>query len=207
MTTFTIPEGGTWAGSMWERHRTGVSGVRRTQENTSWVLSIDMSDCPVGTTIKVCGLAWLYFSFKRINKRGWSDLSAFTHEESDRLIATRTKEGRINLRAYSYVNGDIVHGPRSTTVRNNEQFKYGITIRSTPAGSTKVKHNVWTADEDSTTDYGIPKIHQWNLSTKYRDRSIPFLCHRSFAHAIGHNQEVSPGDIDIHVYEVAAYKL
>lgn len=206
MTRFEISEGDVWAGNMWKRHANGVSGLT-CGSRWSWDLSLDMSECPDGTTIKLCGVATVpFFRYNRVRRAGIGQLLSFTHEDSDRIIATK-KRGSVLLRAYSYRQG---HGPatygmpsetpldsfteRIGKVAHGERFSVDIYYAASVVGVEDSQGTVFCVRDAE----GLPLSN--SLVLRRRDRPTPALKHKTFAHARGYKQSHAPADIHINVF-------
>ena len=187
MNKFDIREGEVWAGNFFRRHWHRVSGLT-TDDRFTWRISLDMSEVPAGTTIKLCGVATASpFRYERVKKGGWGQLFSFSHEDSDRVIATSKPDGRIALKTYAYRDGE---GPSTTgesfsskicEVKDREPFQLRIDHLG---GLTKY------IVQDMVGDTYINDM-------KRPGSSQSFLKHRTFAHAKGYKQESSPGRIEI----------
>ena len=186
MRSFEIEEGDVWAENFFSRQWSGLSGITL-ENNFQWRFRLDMSGCPDGTTIKLCGASVASpFRFERVKKDGLGQILSFTHEDSDRIIATKTSD-EISLQTYVYRNGS---GPstdgsndskRIVSVENREPFSVGMDL------------------EDDKTRYSISKKSGTWSRVHERSVDLPFLKHKTFAHAKGYKQPSAPGLIKIEV--------
>ena len=188
MHRFVLPEGAQRAGNLWTRHKAGVSGLGCRRASHTWRIRVDMNEAPVGTTIKLCGVAHVSaFRWRRL-RGGVSQLFAWTHEDSDRILARRLRGGRIGLASYVYRCGygpaiqpdavDVDWIKRLGTVRNGEFF----TVRIMP--------------NDASTVFAINGKAVHHVA---RSRPLPRLVHKAFVHAGGHVHDASPARIRIDV--------
>lgn len=184
MNTFEIQKGEVWAGSFFKRHWTRVSGLT-VGSKFQWRLSLDMSNVPEGTTIKLCGISTASpFRYERL-QGGIGQLASFTHEDSDRIIATSKQNDQIQLRAYAYRNGK---GPATT----GEGFSKPICeVPQRQSFEVQIDHS------KNDTRYMVRRGNNTNSVFIDRDRPQGFLKHRTFAHAKGYKQPHSPGNIEI----------
>lgn len=193
MITFWIREGDRWAGSRLSRLR-HVSGPVLISSTHAWMLSVDMTDCPFGTHMKVIGVAEVSpFRFDRVRHGGLEQIASPTHEDSDRIIAVNHGD-TVGLRTYAYRSGrgpsttgegsvdGIVLSRRLCSVKQGEAFcadieytRYSVTTRVTRRGG-------------DTSAVCVP-----------RTRPPTVFGHVSFAHAIGYRQPHAPGDIRVDV--------
>jgi hypothetical protein len=187
MTQFKIKEGEVWAGNFWKRHRTRVSGLT-TGQFFRWNLKLDMTRCEPGTTIKLCGISTASpFRWKRVKRGGWEQAGSLTHEDSERVIATKKSAGSIALKTYTYKNG---YGPATEMSSRfsasehlgevGEANRFTIFIDERPG---EVKYTL----KDATNE----RSHV----TVPRERGLGKLKHRTFAHAKGYKQPNAPADI------------
>ena len=191
MKSFDIKEGEEWAGSMWARRYHRVSGLTCFQGDSRWRFELDMSECPDGTTIKLCGLAWISPNFKRVQEGGWRSLFSLTHEDSDRVIAVKQGDF-IALKTYQYRSGRLVRGFKSIGLtRHNQTFSLCIEVDGSPFNGAID----YSLQLDSSEDL-FDLQHVGLDMSEHQDR-LWLGTHRSFAHAIGYNQPHAPADIRI----------
>lgn len=203
-TSFQIPKGDVWAGNFFKRHRSDVSGLT-TGSSWSWDFKLDMSDCPDGTTIKLCGVSTASpFRFNRVKLGGWEQLFSFTHEDSDRFLATKSGN-QIVLKTYVYRQG---YGP-ATTMEKAPVRRFSekaATVENGARFTLRVEYTEGCADCGSNskprgTDF---HVEQPNLPVQTvfhrRVRKPSFLKHKTFAHAKGYKQPVAPGNINITLF-------
>lgn len=184
MKNFPIPTSKVWAGSVVSRHWNRLSGLYLPSKLNGWQLKIDFGECEPGTTIKVCGLAYLTCSFNRVRRGGFHELLSFTHEDSDRIIATRTKTG-IKLRVYSYRSGV---GPATPSQTPNLKAYNGSELCEIENGEVfdlVIGNGEWRLEGSKTVTKPTPKTPLHNLVSK------------SFAHAKGYKQPHAPSLIKI----------
>lgn len=186
MNKFDIEKGEVWAENFFKRHWHRVSGLT-TGENFSWRISLNMSEVPVGTTIKLCGVATACpFRYERVKRAGWGQFFSFTHEDSDRVIATSKPDNKIALKTYGYRNGK---GPSTTGRSFSEKI---CEVKNARPFRLRIEHR------EKLTKYLIQdasaEVHSAEIERK---RSQGFLKHRTFAHARGYKQQSSPDKIRI----------
>lgn len=185
---FKIPKGKVWAGSFAKRHWNRLSGLT-TGKKFQWNLNLDMTRCSVGTTIKLCGISTASpFRWQRLSKGGWSKLFNFTHEDSDRVIATKKSDSKIQLSTYVYRKG---YGPSTEMPQNFEASKKIGTVEENSCFELHVE------EKDRTTLYELDNGLKLETVNMFRNRPMGWLKHRTFAHAKGYNQPHSPANIQI----------
>lgn len=205
-TRFSLHTGDTWAGSMPLRHLYRVSGPLPTPRVAQWDMRADMTDVPVGTTIKLCGLAYVSPQrWQRVLKAGWRHALSFTHEDSDRVLLTRTRHG-LKLRTYVYRLGvgAVTHEWKKhlpyidewseTLCFIPEGQHFAVRLRPTDEGT---HYECVVGDPFATDAHGHPNRRTLHQTFVPRRRTLPYLAHRTFAHAHGHEQDESPGTIHI----------
>jgi hypothetical protein len=188
MTTFEIPKGDVWAGSFLKRHWNRVSGLTFGKQ-FQWNIELDMTKCPIGTTIKLCGISTASpFRWQRVSKGGWSEAFNFTHEDSDRVIATKKSDSKIELSSYIYRKGC---GPSTEMPQNFEASK--------KLGVVEENSEFWLmiTEGSESTAYSLNSQNQKNFVNMPRNQPMGWRKHRTFAHAKGYNQPNSPANIQI----------
>lgn len=206
MTRFEISEGDVWAGNLLKRHWHRVSGLTY-GSSWKWDLRLDMSRCPDGTTIKLCGVAMVSpFRYNRVRTGGLGQLPSFTHGDSDRFLATKTGDS-ITLKTYSYRQG---YGPGTDSalektplttfsekvaeVSHGQRFTAEMYHAAAVAGNEDLEGTVFMVLDE----YGNPIPD--DLVIARRERNTTALKHRTFAHAKGYEQPHAPADIHIDVF-------
>lgn len=175
---FHIDKGKQWAGPWWRRLWYNTPPFTR-RTSIRWRCSVDMSRCPIGTSIKLVG-TWELWPLRN-EREHWSHV---THEDSDRFVVARTEDG-LRVSAYGYRRGEggvtgtgKYHEPL-TTVKNGETFDVDLTIKS--------RETVYGAEiGDGMRQY---------VSFARDKRSL--LRGWSFVHASGNHGSVAPARIDL----------
>lgn len=188
MTKFQIQKGDVWAGNFFKRHWNRVSGLTYGKQ-FEWRFKLDMTECPVGTTIKLCGISTASpFRWKRVSKGGWSQTLNFTHEDSDRVIATKKSDSEIELSSYIYRKGC---GPSTEMSQDFEASKKLGTVEE------KSYFELHVEERNRTTSYGLDDGVKFETVNMLRNQPMGWFKHRTFAHAKGYKQPYSPADIYI----------
>lgn len=197
---YKVKKGDVKASNMWKRHMGGVSGLCLVPNKVEWNMSINMSDCPIGTHMKLCGLIYLTPTFNRVKLGGWHELLNFSHENSDRVMVTKTGSG-LKLRTYTYRDG---YGPSTEmkpllefkdlgTVDENEQFNLTLYPNYHSFGLPNGKERI-----TSTWNliYLDPSNTQIN-TVENAPRKFSRFGHYTFVHVGGYKQPTAPCDINI----------
>jgi hypothetical protein len=112
-------------------------------------------------------------------------LFLFSHEDSDRVIATNTGD-RIRLSTYAYRRG---LGPATTS--DSFSQKLGFVGHNQP-------FELEFVELDNMT---LTRLLGKRTVRTPRKKPPSLLKHKTFAHAVGHKQDSSPGNISIKVYD------
>jgi hypothetical protein len=179
---FRISKDDQWAGPWYKRLWYNLPPLTR-RTSIRWRCSVDMSRCPVGTSIKLVGTweAWLWPG--DWEREHWSHP---THEDSDRFVVAKTNDG-LRVSAYGYrkavggVTGSSKYHGKLMTVDNGEEMRLDLTHLN------------------GETVYGAASSSSVRRHVSFsREKRAP-MRGWSFAHASGNHGEVAPARIDISI--------
>lgn len=179
MYDFTIRKGDQWPRWGWDRIRYNLPPLT-CKTSFRWRCRVDMSRCPIGTSIKLCG-TWELWPFRN-EREHWTH---WTHEDSDRLVVARTEDG-LRVSAYGYRRGEggvtgtgKYHEPL-IKVPNNYRFDIRLTINK-----NETVYAAWCNDLDLIEHVSFA-----------RDKRSSLRGH-ALCHASGNHGDVAPADIDV----------
>ena len=189
---FHIPKNEQWAKPFLRRLRYNNFIGFTSKDELSWTCKVDFSRCPPGTSIKLIGTSEVKpFSYNRVKYNGWGDLLNVAHEDSDRIICIKRRDGKIGINAYAYRDGIGAVSPRElrqgkdynksiTTVDDNQEFHVKLNV--TPS---KTEYTI------NTPEYN--QLYQGYTEIPRESKSL--LRYWTFAHAAGAHGPGAPEDI------------